>query len=245
MERDNKFPLHPFHRWIPYLLKNVIILNSQAVYDTIRTLFTTRIALQAPNCLFDCSDNYACCHGNYLINAIDYHRILAHDLIPPTYFTKKGNEYRLKLVKEKNKRTHCIALDVKTKRCLIQDFKPPTCCKYPLISNIHHWSAELCAWTGNCAHSTKLWATRVHPAIMNSLRDLWIRAQVLWEKEQEVFMKIKGKLKVDQNPELFELISHILSIRQSNWGYSSKYLKSFLLKSYPRSSIDYAFKLLK
>ena len=61
---EKRFLLHPFHKWFSQLLRNVIILDSQGAYDTIRHLFLHRIALKSPDCLTECRNNYACCHGN-------------------------------------------------------------------------------------------------------------------------------------------------------------------------------------
>ncbi len=241
LSNETRFLIHPFHKWLPNLLRNVIILDSQAVYDTMRNLFLQGFALKSPDCLNDCRNNYACCHGNYAINPIDYQRIIANNLLDPSLFSCLRNKYKLKLAIDKNQRKYCCALDVSTKKCLIHQYKPPTCCKYPLISNIQTWSEELTAWTGMCAHSDVVWATRVHPAVLKKCRDLWVDSHLLWESEQNVFYRIKEPI----SSEIRELLSRILSIKQSSWPYKKTIIKRVLLENYSEPSIQKALTLLK
>ncbi len=241
LQRSAKpFLTHPFHIWFRDLLKGGIQLDSLATYDTIRDLFLNGIALQAPNCL-QCPDEHGCCHGTYSIEPIDYERMIAKKLVDPSDISRFRNKYKVKLVKDQNRQIHCGAFDISTKNCLIHQFKPPTCCKYPLISNIHNWSSEMMAWTGTCAHTDKIWATRVHPAIMNILREIWVAAQFLWEKEQNIFYR----LKTEQNPELKKIISRILALSQSARPYKMIIIKKILAENYPESSIQEALKLMK
>jgi len=234
------FLTHPFHLWFRNLLKEAIILDSLAAYDAIRDLFLNRIALQAPNCL-ECPDEHGCCHGTYSIEPVDYDRIIAKKLIDPSNLSQVRNKYKVKLVKDQNRQLYCGAFDISTRKCLIHQFKPPTCCKYPLISNIHEWSGEMMAWTGTCAHTDKIWATRVHPAIMNILREIAVAAQFLWEKEQEIFDKLRNQ----QNPEIKGIISRILAFRHSIGSDRMIMVKKILLEDYPESSIQQAFELMK
>jgi Fe-S-cluster containining protein len=234
------FLRHPFHHWFRNLLKEAVIIDSLATYDTIRDLFLNRIALQAPNCL-ECPDEHGCCHGTYSIEPIDYDRIIANKLIDPSNLTQFYNKYKAKLVKDQNQQQYCSAFDISTKRCLIHQFKPPTCCKYPLITNIHEWSSEMMAWTGTCAHTDKIWATRVHPAVMNLLRELAVAAQFLWEKEQNIFYRLKNQ----QNPEIKGIISRILALNHANNSDKSMIIEKILMEDYPESSIQQTFKLMK
>jgi len=241
LQRSAKpFLTHPFHIWFRDLLKGGIQLDSLATYDTIRDLFLNGIALQAPNCL-QCPDEHGCCHGTYNIEPIDYERIMAKKFVDPSNISRFRNKYKVKLVKDQNRQIYCGAFDISTKNCLIHQFKPPTCCKYPLISNIHYWSSEMMAWTGTCAHTDKIWATRVHPAIMNILREIWVAAQFLWEKEQNIFYR----LKTEQNPELKEIISRILALSQSARPCKMIIIKKILAENYPESSIQEALGLMK
>jgi len=240
IENPKSFLTHPFHIWFQNLLKNVIILDGQAVYDTIRDLFLNRFALQSPNCLA-CPDEHGCCHNTYSIEHIDYKRIIANKLIDPSFISRFRSKYKLKLVKDSNGNKHCAAFDVSTKKCLIHQFKPPTCCKYPLISNVHEWSAERMAWTGNCAHHTEVWVTRVHPAIMNVCRDLWVYAHLLWESEQSLWFRLKKPL----DTELKEILSRILALKQCNWIYKNAMLKKILLEDYSESVVITALRLMK
>ena len=219
----------------------MVILDSKAVYDTIREIFLHRIAYKSPNCL-QCPEEHGCCHGNYSLELIDYQRIIAQNLIDPSLIARSGRKYKVRLLKDRNGRQHCGALDISTKKCLIHAFKPPTCCKYPLISNIHNWSQELMAWTGTCAHSDKIWATRVHAAIMNSVRDLWVHSNLLWEDEQDLFYRLKIE---PVNVELSEIISRMLALKQCNWPYKNEMMTKILLEDYSETSIQTAFRLIK
>ncbi len=240
VQNEKPFNVHPFHIWFQNLLKNVIILESQTTYDTIRDLFLHRFPLQAPNCL-QCPDEHGCCHSTYSIENIDYKRIIANRLIDPLLISRFLSKYKLKLNKDKTGKHYCGAFDVSTKKCIIHQFKPSTCCKYPLISNIQNWSSDLMAWTGNCAHCDTIWATRVHPAIMNICRDLWVKAQLLWESEQNLIYRIKEPIDV----EIKEIISRILSIKQCSWPYKMMMMKKILLEDYPEAVIQKAFQMFK
>lgn len=235
-----KFQVHPFHNWFQNLLKNVIIMDSQAVFDAIRDLFLNRIAIQSPNCL-ECPDEHGCCHSTYKIDLIDYNRVIAHNLVHPSLFSRSRNKHKIKLIKDEKGINHCGAFDKSSRKCLIHQFKPPTCCKYPLISNIRDWSDELMAWTGSCAHNEKVWATRVHPAIMNACRNLWVDAQLLWESEQKLFHRLKEQI----NIEMKEILSFILAIKQVNWPYKTVIAKKILLETYSESAIQRAFQIIK
>ena len=240
LKSEKPFLTHPFHLWFRNLLKEGIILDSVATNDTVRNLFLNRIALQAPDCL-QCSDEHGCCHGTYSIEPIDYDRIIANRLIDSTIISRFLRKYKVKLIKDQNRQIHCGAFDISSKKCLIHQYKPPTCCKYPLISDVHKWSSELMAWTGNCAHRTEPWVTRVHPAIMNVLREIWVSAQFLYETEQNVFYR----LKTQQKSEIKVIISRILALTQCSKLFKPIMIKKILSEDYSEGSIQEALQMMK
>lgn len=240
LECEKAFLTHPFHLWLRDLLKEGIILDSLATYDTIRNLFLNRIALQAPNCL-QCSDEHGCCHGTYSIEPIDYDRIIADKSIDPACLSRFFRKYKVKFIKDQNRLIHCGAFDFSTKKCLIQRYKPPTCCKYPLISDVHKWSSELMAWTGKCAHSDELWVTRIHPAIMDVLREIWISAQFLYEMEQNTFYR----LKTQQNPEIRAIISRILALKQRSKLFKPIMIKKIISEDFSEGCLQEALQMMK
>ncbi len=237
IESKKQFLHHPFHLWFKNLLKSVIILDSQAVYDMIRNLFLDRFALRSPNCLM-CSDEYGCCHSTYSLEQIDYERIITKNLVDSSFISRFRNKNKLRVLKDGKNRKYCAAFEISSKKCMIHPFKPPTCCKYPLISNIHNWSEELEAWTGTCAHAEELWITRVHPAIMNNCRDLWIYAQLLWDSEQKFFYRLKDPVE----SEILEIIRHILAMKQCKWLRNPFIIKKLLHENYSVLNIQLAFK---
>ena len=238
---EKPFLTHPFHIWFRELLKEGVILDSLATYDNIRDLFLNRIAFQAPDCL-QCAAEHGCCHGTYSIEPIDYERIVAHRLIDQAMISRFFSKYKIKLIKDQSRQIHCGAFEISSKKCLIHQYKPPTCCKYPLITDIHKWSAEMMAWTGNCAHSNEIWATRVHPAIMNgSLREIWVNAHFLWEKEQNIFYR----LKIQEKSEMKDIIARILALKQRGKLYKPILIKKVLTEDYSEASIQEAFQIMK
>jgi Fe-S-cluster containining protein len=236
---EKQFLVHPFHIWFHNLLKKVIILNSQAVYDSIRDMFLNHFAIRSPNCL-QCPEEHGCCHGNYSIELIDYRRIISMELIDPSIISRFHSKYKIKLIKDENGNRFCGAFDRSSKKCLIHQFKPQTCCKYPLVCDVHNWSYELLAWTGTCAHSDIQWATRVHPAIMNSTRDLWVHSNLLWETEQEISNHLKKPLE----DEIKQIILRILAIKQYALPYKAGIIKKILLEDFSEAAIQKAFQIV-
>ncbi|MHA1301012.1 MAG: YkgJ family cysteine cluster protein [Candidatus Helarchaeota archaeon] len=184
--------IYRFHTLFKKLIVNAFIENSLKVHDLIREAFLNRIANESPDCLFECRDIHGCCHGNYSVDLIDYKRIILEDLLPANNFIYKNCRYRIKL-KEVNGENICSAFDMRTKYCLIHKYKPPTCCKYPLISNTFIWNKEKQQWLGNCAHGG-IWATFVSPVILQGLNKLWVKSTILWEREQEFISKFTNKM---------------------------------------------------
>lgn len=240
LDLDKQFLVHPFHMWFHKLLKKVIILDSEAVYDTIRDIFLNHLTTQSPNCLL-CPEEHGCCHGNYSVEVIDYKRIITKELIDSSLITRFRSKYKIRLIKDEKGNRYCGAFDISTKKCLVHQFKPQTCCKYPLITDVHNWSYELIAWTGPCAHSNKIWATRVHPAIMNSTRDLWVDSNYLWKAERNISYRINNQI----TDEINEIILRILAIKRYSWPYKREITKQILLEDYSESSIQKAFQIVK
>ncbi len=240
IQKKKPFQYHPFHLWFKRLLKNAVILDSLQVYDCVRYLFLNHFAIASPDCL-ECPDKYGCCHRTYTIEIIDYERIIAKKLINHTLLSHTRNRTKLRLHKDRNGQKYCSAFDLSTKKCLIHPFKPPTCSKYPLISNIHNWSNDLMAWTGKCAHSKELWVTRVHPAVMNSCRDLMMHAQLLWESERALLNHIATPL----DCKMKEILSRTLALKQLKMPYKDLIIKKILLEDYSESTVLRAIQLTK
>ncbi|MHA1381138.1 MAG: YkgJ family cysteine cluster protein [Candidatus Helarchaeota archaeon] len=199
-----------FQSYFKKLLTVSYINNPLKIHDLIRDSFLNRIAFRSPNCIKDCRDIHGCCHGNYSIDLIDYIRIIDEGLLTSDYFTYKNFRYRIKL-KRVNKENVCSAFDMDEKICLIHKYKPPTCCKYPLISNTFIWNNDEKSWIGNCAHGG-IWATHVSPIVLQSLNKLWVKSILLWNKEQDFFKKYNLKLSKNK----LNLGKKILTIKSNN-----------------------------
>ncbi|MHA1229271.1 MAG: YkgJ family cysteine cluster protein [Candidatus Helarchaeota archaeon] len=178
---------HPIHSLFKEILLNSIIVNSIEVNDGIRNIFLNKIAHFSPNCLKECPEKFGCCHSSYTINKIDYLRILNEKLLEPSAFIVKNGKFKLK-TKIIDKCTTCIALKNNSRLCMVHKYKPSTCTKYPIINSVNKWDRILNCWTGSCVHypDNKAWGTKVSPIIVQSMRDLWIRAQLICENKYEI-----------------------------------------------------------
>lgn len=224
------------------LFKNILvksfIQDSMTLHDLIREAFLNRIAKKSPDCLTDCRDFHGCCHGNYSVELIDYNRIISERIFPFENFYNKKGKYRLKL-KEINNEQFCIAFDFDTKCCLIHKYKPPTCSKYPLITNVFTWNKEQKLWIGHCAHGGN-WTTYVSSIILQVLSNLWIKTILLWDREQEFLSRYKSKLNVNR----INIGKKVLTIN-SNKIYNRQSIFNLLSEDFSKNDIISVFSLLK
>ncbi|MFX0133783.1 MAG: YkgJ family cysteine cluster protein [Candidatus Hodarchaeota archaeon] len=225
-----------------YLFKNLLnksfIQDSLKVHDLVREAFLNKIAIRSPNCLTECRDFHGCCHGNYSVELIDYNRIISERLFPLENFSYKNGKYRLKLRRIGND-PFCSAFDYKTKCCLIHKYKPPTCSKYPLITNVFNWNKEKKQWVGHCAHGGT-WTTYVSPVILQGLSKLWIKTILLWEREQDFLSKFESKLNINK----IKIGKKLLTVR-SNKIYNLQSIISLLSEEFSKKEIIQVFNLFK
>ncbi len=227
-----------FQNYLKDLFSKSFIHDSIKLYDLIRGAFLNRIAKKSPDCLTECRDFHGCCHGNYSVELIDYNRIISERIFPFENFYKKNGKYKLKL-KEINDEKFCIAFDFDKKCCLIHKYKPPTCSKYPLITNVFTWNKEQKLWIGHCAHGGN-WTTYVSPIILQGLSKLWIKTILLWEREQEFLSKYESKLNVNG----INIGKKILTIN-SNKIYNRQSILNLLSDDFSINDIISVFNLLK
>ncbi|MFX1451787.1 MAG: hypothetical protein ACFFCM_13140 [Promethearchaeota archaeon] len=219
-----------FQEFFKNLLLNSITQDALKVHDLIREAFLNKIAIKSPNCLTECHDFHGCCHGFYSVELMDYNRIIFEKLLPQENFDYKYKKYRLKL-KKLNNETFCSAFDFKTKYCLIHKYKPPTCSKYPLITNVFTWNKEQKQWIGKCAHGGN-WTTYVSPIFLHGFSKLWIKTILLWEREQEFLSKFKSKL---NNNKL--AIGKIILAIKNNKIYNRQMVINLLSEDYTKNDI--------
>ena len=206
---------HPIHSIFKDILLKSIIIDSIKLNDAIREAFLYKITLFSPNCIDECPDEHGCCHSSYSINKLDYNRIIEENLIDPNSFIIKNEKIKLR-TKRVGKIITCIALDLQTRGCLIHKYKPSTCTKYPIINSVNRWDPKMNCWVGKCAHfpGKKSWGTKVSPIIVEALRTLWIKAQLIWESKQNI---IKNFETLSANHKMNKILNYILALRKSRY----------------------------
>ncbi|MHA1269531.1 MAG: YkgJ family cysteine cluster protein [Candidatus Helarchaeota archaeon] len=238
---SKEFKDHPIHFIFKDILLNSIIIDGLVVYDAIRNIFLYKIACFSPDCLNECTDEHGCCHSSYLTNRLDYGRIIKEGLLDKSQFIIKNKKYQVKTKNIENGIV-CAALDDNSRKCLIHKYKPTTCSKYPLINNVNIWDEEKKCWVGKCAHfvGEKPWGTKVHPVIIQSLRDLWIKAQLIWEAEDEVINKYAI---IKESQDLQTILKYILGIRKCKYIVGRDITIKILSKYFDKNKIEQVYKM--
>lgn len=237
-----EFKNHPIHSIFKNILLKSIIANGVEVNDSIRRCFLNKIPLFSPDCLSECPDEHGCCHSSYTVHKLDYLRIIEEGLLNKSHFKINNNKIKLKTKRHDNVIT-CIALDT-TRRCRINKYKPETCCKYPIINSVNKWDKNLECWVGNCAHypEEKSWGTKISPIIIEALRILWIKSQLIWEEEYTI---IKKNQIFNNNQFLRKILRYIIGLRKCRYIVGKNRILEILKEKFDESQILEVYDIIK
>ncbi|MHA1311227.1 MAG: YkgJ family cysteine cluster protein [Candidatus Helarchaeota archaeon] len=233
---------HPIYSIFSDILSKSIIINSVKIHDSIREAFLYKIALFSPNCLEDCPDPHGCCHSSYTVSKLDYYRILNEKLLSPSQFIKTNRKIILKTKIYQNEVT-CAALKDGTRECLIHKYKPSTCAKYPIINAVNKWDKNLKCWVGRCAHfpGEKSWGTKISPKILDALRTLWVKSQIIWEVNYDL---LNNNDQINKNHKLLTILDHIQGIRKCQYIMDKEKIIANLLDEFDKEDIEYIYNFI-
>ncbi|MBD3229433.1 MAG: hypothetical protein GF329_14710 [Candidatus Lokiarchaeota archaeon] len=243
LDDKSGFKNHPMHLIFKSILLKSIITNSITVNDLIRKSFLYKIPLFSPSCLEQCPDEHGCCHSSYSIHKLDYLRIIEENLLDRSHFEVKNNKIKLK-TKRVNKVITCIALDSESRTCMIHKYKPSTCCKYPVINSVNKYDKNLKCWVGKCAHypKDKSWGTKVSPIVLEALRILWIKSQLIWEEEYKI---INQNQIFNHDESLRRILRYIVGFRKSRYIVGKDKILKYLRIDFDEDQILKVYKIIQ